>query len=126
MGRHGGGTLRFCLAGTRVLAVGSMLCVAAGMLRPGPAFGQEVADPLAELSTQMRACRTDRQCVLVDSIPCSCSSGGRQLAINREYLEFWRGVFGLWGTQKPIVVCALIYNCTAQQALCMAGQCVAR
>lgn len=126
MERRGDPASRFRPAAMRAVAMGLVLAVAAGLLRPGPTFGQDLADPLAELSAQMRACRTDRQCVLVDSLPCSCSSGGRQFAINRDYREFWRGAFELWGTQKPIVVCDLLYNCTAQQALCVAGQCVAR
>jgi hypothetical protein len=76
-------------------------------------------------SKKLKACSQDSDCVLVQSsVPCPCSSGGSNQAINRDFESQWVELRQkkLKAFSKEMFMCAEVYKC-AGSAKCISGKC---
>ena len=67
---------------------------------------------------QVYQCTTDSDCVSIRADSCGCQAGGKQTAINKNYVEYWNGKF----SQKGIV-CAQVYLCNSETPKCVNNSC---
>jgi len=103
---------------------GGLFALLIGFTSPA-AFAQTPSDPFGRLSSMVTGCNEDVQCIIVDSLPCSCSSGGQAVAIWSRYEELWNHVGNYFKTNP--VVCTTMYNCKpGLKAACVSNRCVVK
>ncbi|MDO8647684.1 MAG: hypothetical protein Q7R70_04685 [Candidatus Diapherotrites archaeon] len=84
------------------------------------AFGCIESQPLNPPILEKDSCIQNSDCVKTVLSPCPCNSGGKEEAVNKEWLANYA-----WpddDAQPP--VCLQVYLCTDKTAKCTAGKCV--
>ena len=96
-------------------------------LGSGAANARSQDDILSYLSTYLPSCSHDGECIVVDTIPCGCAMGGRQVAINARYRKLWSDLGRDFTKSSPAVACPALYSCIAHpKAACVANSCTVR
>ena len=104
------------------LLLGPMLALAAATPAAATSHTSDYHDVFGGLSGLITACTADPQCVVVDGAPCGCANGGRQVAINATYRQFWQSVQR--DARKLPIACPAVYRCQPRpKASCVLGHC---
>jgi hypothetical protein len=86
--------------------------------------GEKKENPKKEKSSslaEIQACKKSQDCVKVREGCCSCSMGGKELAIHKNHREYWSKELQLKCREKRI--CLAVFRCTLGKACCDAGTC---
>jgi len=69
---------------------------------------------------EWRNCSHDTDCIETQANCCDCRHGGRQVAINRGYLNKWREILS---EKCQNVTCITLMSCRNGQVICEEGEC---
>ena len=84
-------------------------------------------DVLGSLSDVMTYCTSSSQCVIVDSVPCSCANGGKQVAINAQSRKLWQSIVQDVRDHPLPIACATFVACIPKpKAVCVANHCTVK
>lgn len=70
---------------------------------------------------EIKACQKDSDCVKVNEGCCSCAMGGRELAVHKNYRQYWENK--LKDECRIKRFCLAVYRCTFAKAVCDFGAC---
>ena len=86
-------------------------------------YGNEVNNRTArpvDQETEWRNCEQDSDCVETQADCCNCNSGGKQIGINKKYLESWENTLA---KKCQGIGCIALFNCKEGKVICESNKC---